>query len=324
MSHFGNTASPHHTDSTHLKPLLCPHHIHTQHMKLHFLGTGTSIGVPQMGCSCKVCRSTDARDKRLRCSTLLETDDHRLILIDCGPDFRAQMVRFMAEHPYEEGTEIPYSVRKMSEMSDEQARAMGLHEAPRFDYAMPRIEAVLLTHEHFDHVAGLDDLRPFSYFHPIDVWAEPNVAAPIISHMGYVFGDKHYPGAPRLTMNHLDVDQSITIGDNTIVPIRVWHGKLPILGFRIGSLAYLTDMKTLGEGELPKLEGVETLVVSALRQEPHATHQTIDDAIALGRKVGARRTYFIHMCHTAGLQAAMDEQLPEGFRFAYDGLSIDC
>ena len=293
-------------------------------MKLHFLGTGTSIGVPQMGCSCSVCRSEDPRDKRLRCSALLETDAHRLILIDCGPDFRTQMLRFIAEHPCTDDTSVHYSVRKMSEMSDEQARKMGLHEAPRFDYAMPRIEAVLLTHEHFDHVAGLDDLRPFSYFHSIDVWAEPNVAEAIINHMGYVFGEKHYPGAPKLTMNPLEEHQSITIGDNEIVPVRVYHGKLPILGYRIGSLAYLTDMSQLGEQEWGKLEGVETLVVSALRDEPHATHQTIEEAIAFGRKVGAKRTYFIHMCHTAGKQADRDEQLPEGFRFAYDGLTIDC
>ena len=293
-------------------------------MKLHFLGTGTSIGVPQMGCSCSVCCSEDARDKRLRCSALIETDDQRLILIDCGPDFRTQMLRFIAEHPYTDDTSVPYSVRKMNEMSDEQARKLGLHEAPRFDYAMPRIEAVLLTHEHFDHVAGLDDLRPFSYFHPIDVWAEPNVAAPIISHMGYVFGAKHYPGAPKLTMNHLDVNIPITIGENEIVPIRVFHGKLPILGFRIGALAYLTDMSQLGEAQMEKLAGVKTLVVSALRHEPHATHQTIEEAIAFGRAVGAQHTYFIHMCHTAGRQADMDKQLPEGFRFAYDGLTIEC
>ncbi len=293
-------------------------------MKLHFLGTGTSIGVPQMGCSCEVCRSEDQRDKRLRCSALVETDDHRLILIDCGPDFRTQMLRFIAEHPYTADTSVPYSVRKMSEMSDEQARKMGLHEAPRFDYAMPCIEAVLLTHEHFDHVAGLDDLRPFSYFHSIDVWAEPNVATAITNHMGYVFGAKHYPGAPKLTMNHLDVEQSITIGDNEIVPIRVYHGKLPILGFRMGSLAYLTDMSRLGEEQMEKLAGVKTLVVSALRHEVHATHQTIDEAIEFSRAVGAERTYFIHMCHTAGKQAEMDEQLPEGVRFAYDGLTIEC
>ena len=293
-------------------------------MKLHFLGTGTSIGVPQMGCSCEVCRSEDPRDKRLRCSALVETDDHRLILIDCGPDFRTQMLRFIAEHNYTDDTSVPYSVRKMSEMSDEQARKMGLHEAPRFDYAMPCIEAVLLTHEHFDHVAGLDDLRPFSYFHSIDVWAEPNVANAITNHMDYVFGAKHYPGAPKLTMNHLDVEQSITIGDNEIVPIRVYHGKLPILGFRMGSLAYLTDMSRLGEEQMEKLAGVKTLVVSALRHEVHATHQTIDEAIEFSRAVGAERTYFIHMCHTAGKQAEMDEQLPEGVRFAYDGLTIEC
>ena len=160
-------------------------------MRLYFLGTGTSSGVPQMGCSCAVCTSTDVRDRRLRCSALLETDDHRLLLIDCGPDFRTQMLRFIAEHPRRPDSPLPYHERHVAEMSDEQARAAGLHEAPRLPYAVPALEAVLLTHEHFDHVAGLDDLRPLSHFSPIDVWAEPNVAAPILQHMGYCFGPHH-------------------------------------------------------------------------------------------------------------------------------------
>lgn len=293
-------------------------------MKLYFLGTGTSSGVPQMGCSCAVCTSTDPRDRRLRCSALLETDDRRLILLDCGPDFRAQMLKFIAEHPHTPGGSVPYRVRDVAEMSDEQARAAGLHEAPRTPYAVPAIESVLLTHEHFDHVAGLDDLRPLSHFHPIDVWAEPNVAAAILRNMAYSFGAKHYPGSPQLTMHEFSIGETFETAGTTVTPIRVMHGRLPIAGFRIGALAYMTDLSELPEGEWEKLRGIRTLVVSALRREPHATHQTLDAAIALARRSGAERSYFIHMCHQAGLQAAADVQLPEGMAYAYDGLEIDC
>ena len=192
------------------KSYLCAQHISLSHMKLYFLGTGTSSGVPQMGCACAVCTSSDPRDRRSRCSALLETDDHRLLLIDCGPDFRSQMLRFIAEHPHRPDSTLPYHERRVAEMSDEQARAAGLHEAPRTPYAVPALEAVLLTHEHFDHVAGLDDLRPLSHFSPIEVWAEPNVAAPILRHMGYCFGKDHYPGSPQLTMHEFAIGQSFT------------------------------------------------------------------------------------------------------------------
>lgn len=293
-------------------------------MRLYFLGTGTSSGVPQMGCSCAVCTSTDVRDHRLRCSALLETDDHRLLLIDCGPDFRTQMLRFIAEHPHRPDSPLPYHERHVAEMSDEQARGAGLHEAPRLPYAVPALEAVLLTHEHFDHVAGLDDLRPLSHFSPIDVWAEPNVAAPILQHMGYCFGKDHYPGSPQLTMHEFSIDQSFTAAGATVIPIRVMHGRLPIAGFRIGDLAYMTDLSALPDSEWPKLRGVRTLVVSALRHEPHHTHQTIEQAVEMARRVNAEHTYFIHMCHQAGRQCEADRQLPEGMRFAYDGLDIEC
>ncbi len=302
---------------------LCAQHISLSHMKLYFLGTGTSSGVPQMGCACAVCTSSDPRDRRSRCSALLETDDHRLLLIDCGPDFRSQMLRFIAEHPFGSGT-LPYHERRVAEMSDEQARAAGLHEAPRTPYAVPALEAVLLTHEHFDHVAGLDDLRPLSHFSPIEVWAEPNVAAPILRHMGYCFGKDHYPGSPQLTMHEFSIDQSFTAAGATVTPIRVMHGRLPIAGFRIGDLAYMTDLSALPDSEWPKLLGVRTLVVSALRPEPHNTHQTLGQAIAMARRVGAARTYFIHMCHQAGRQCEADAQLPEGMAYAYDGLEIEC
>lgn len=305
------------------KSYLCAQHISLSHMKLYFLGTGTSSGVPQMGCACAVCTSSDPRDRRSRCSALLETDDHRLLLIDCGPDFRSQMLRFIAEHPFGSGT-LPYHERRVAEMSDEQARAAGLHEAPRTPYAVPALEAVLLTHEHFDHVAGLDDLRPLSHFSPIEVWAEPNVAAPILRHMGYCFGKDHYPGSPQLTMHEFSIDQSFTAAGATITPIRVMHGRLPIAGFRIGDLAYMTDLSALPDSEWPKLQGVRTLVVSALRPEPHNTHQMLEQAIAMARRVGAAHTYFIHMCHQAGRQCEADAQLPEGMAYAYDGLEIEC
>ncbi len=306
------------------KSYLCAQHISLSHMKLYFLGTGTSSGVPQMGCACAVCTSSDPRDRRSRCSALLETDDHRLLLIDCGPDFRSQMLRFIAEHPHRPDSTLPYHERRVAEMSDEQARAAGLHEAPRTPYAVPALEAVLLTHEHFDHVAGLDDLRPLSHFSPIEVWAEPNVAAPILRHMGYCFGKDHYPGSPQLTMHEFSIDQSFTAAGATVTPIRVMHGRLPIAGFRIGDLAYMTDLSALPDSEWPKLQGVRTLVVSALRPEPHNTHQTLEQAIAMARRVGAARTYFIHMCHQAGRQCEADAQLPEGMAYAYDGLEIEC
>lgn len=306
------------------KSYLCAQHISLSHMKLYFLGTGTSSGVPQMGCACAVCTSSDPRDRRSRCSALLETDDHRLLLIDCGPDFRSQMLRFIAEHPHRPDSTLPYHERRVAEMSDEQARAAGLHEAPRTPYAVPALEAVLLTHEHFDHVAGLDDLRPLSHFSPIEVWAEPNVAAPILRHMGYCFGKDHYPGSPQLTMHEFSIDQSFTAAGTTVTPIRVMHGRLPIAGFRIGDLAYMTDLSALPDSEWPKLQGVRTLVVSALRPEPHNTHQTLEQAIAMARRVGAARTYFIHMCHQAGRQCEADAQLPEGMAYAYDGLEIEC
>lgn len=306
------------------KSYLCAQHISLSHMKLYFLGTGTSSGVPQMGCACAVCTSSDPRDRRSRCSALLETDDHRLLLIDCGPDFRSQMLRFIAEHPHRPDSTLPYHERRVAEMSDEQARAAGLHEAPRTPYTVPALEAVLLTHEHFDHVAGLDDLRPLSHFSPIEVWAEPNVAAPILRHMGYCFGKDHYPGSPQLTMHEFSIDQSFTAAGATVTPIRVMHGRLPIAGFRIGDLAYMTDLSALPDSEWPKLQGVRTLVVSALRPEPHNTHQTLEQAIAMARRVGAARTYFIHMCHQAGRQCEADAQLPEGMAYAYDGLEIEC
>lgn len=251
-------------------------------MKLTFLGTGTSKGVPEIGCTCPTCLSTDKRDKRLRVSALVETDEAR-ILIDCGPDFRMQMLG------------IPFD----------------------------RIDGVLLTHEHYDHTGGIDDLRPFGIFGDIDVFADELTHCHLRERLPYFFREVLYPGVPRLLFHTVQPHTTFHIKGVEVVPLQVMHGKLPILGFRIGKLGFVTDMTEAPEETIKQLTGVDTLVIGALRQRPHATHQTIDEAIEVARSVGARETYLIHMNHEAGLHAETDAQLPEHVHLAYDGLEIE-
>ncbi len=251
-------------------------------MKLTFLGTGTSKGIPEIGCSCSTCMSTDPRDKRLRVSVLIETDDAR-ILIDCGPDFRTQMLG------------IPFD----------------------------RLDGVLLTHEHYDHTGGIDDLRPFGIFGDIDVFADELTHRHLRERLPYFFREVLYPGVPRLLFHTVEPLCPFTIKNIEITPLQVIHGKLPILGYRIGNLGFVTDMTDAPEETLDQLMGIDTLIIGALRQRPHATHQTIDKAIAAARHVKARETYLIHMNHEAGLHAETSASLPEHVHLAYDGLAIE-
>ena len=251
-------------------------------MKLTFLGTGTSCGVPVIGCQCKVCQSVDAKDKRTRCSALVETESTR-ILIDCGPDFRQQI--------------LPQPFRK--------------------------IDGILITHSHYDHMGGMDDIRPYCQFGAINVYADPIAKKGMLEMLPYCFAENRYPGVPAIGLHEIHPHKPLQIGDMEVMPIQVMHGKLPILGFRIGKLTYITDMKTIDDSELKYIEGTELLVVNALRfDKPHHSHQLMDDAIAFARRVGAKRTLIIHVCHDVGLHEEVNRILPEGIQLAYDGQEI--
>ena len=252
------------------------------------LGTGTSTGIPVPACSCEVCTSSDKNDDRLRCSCLIEVAGLS-ILVDAGPDFRTQCLR----------------------------------------YGIETIDAVLITHEHFDHVAGLDDLRAFLLKNRsrMPVFASPRTANVLRDRLAYIFVDGSYPGVPNLEL--LEVDDRFQVTGRSdpdrsvdVRCIDVLHGTLPIIGFRIGRFAYVTDASEIPRLSLDRLQGVDTLILSALRREPHSTHFTFDEAIAAARLIGARKTYFIHMTHSI-LHARDGKSLPEGIELGYDGLVVE-
>lgn len=238
--------------------------------------------MPTIGCQCRVCRSTDPKDKRLRCSALVETGQTRL-LIDCGPDFRQQM---MAQ---------PFR----------------------------RIDGILITHAHYDHMGGMDDVRPYCQFGEINVYADPIARKGLLEMLPYCFAENRYPGVPAIQLHEVHKHEPFTIGDISIMPIEVMHGRLPILGYRMGPLTYITDMKTIADGELEYIKGTEVLVVNALRQEPHHSHQTVAEAVSFARRVGARRTLLIHSSHHIGLHDEVNASLPSDIQLAYDGQVVE-
>ena len=252
-------------------------------MKLTFLGTGTSVGVPTIGCTCRVCSSTEPHDKRLRASVLVESGDTR-VLVDCGPDFRQQML----------GREFK------------------------------KIDAVLLTHEHYDHVGGIDDLRPFCTFGEVDVYADGNTVGDLRRRIPYCFGESKYPGVPKINLSVVEPHRPFSIGSIDVLPIQVMHGKLPILGYRFGDLVYITDMKTIRKEEMEYLKGVKILIVNALRFSPeHHSHMTVNEAMEFIRMVSPQKTYFTHMGHDIGLHEEVNRQLPDDMDLAYDGQMIE-
>jgi phosphoribosyl 1,2-cyclic phosphate phosphodiesterase len=186
-----------------------------------------------------------------------------------------------------------------------------------------KIDGILITHSHYDHVGGMDDIRPYCQFGEINVYADPVARKGMLEMLPYCFAENRYPGVPAIGLHEIHKHEPFRIGDLDIMPIEVMHGKLPILGYRIGKLAYITDMKTIEESEYPYLEGTELLVVNALRfTKPHHSHQLVDDALAFAHRVGAKQTLLIHVCHDIGLHESVNRLLPEGVQLAYDGQEV--
>jgi phosphoribosyl 1,2-cyclic phosphate phosphodiesterase len=237
-----------------------------------------------IGCVCEVCRSLDFRDKRLRTSVLVETES-TAILVDAGPDFRQQMLRKRQR----------------------------------------RLDAVLITHEHKDHVAGLDDVRAFNFLQEksMPVYGLPRVLKQLKVEYAYAFAEHKYPGVPKIELYELNAGDRLTLGDIGIDSIPVMHAKLPILGFRMGDLAYITDANFLSPEALKLIEGCKVLVLNALQKQAHISHYTLDEAVELAKATGIPRVYFIHMSHRMGRHAAIARELPEGIELAWDGLEIE-
>lgn len=252
-------------------------------MRITFLGSGTSQGVPVIACPCAVCHSADPRDKRLRSSILVETGPAHFV-IDSGPDFRYQMLRAQVK----------------------------------------RLDAIVYTHGHKDHTAGLDDVRAFNYFQQkeVDVYANLETQEVLHREFRYIFENKSYPGIPQIRLHEL-VNAPFRINGLEILPVRVLHYQLEVFGFRIGDFCYITDANYIAPEEIEKIRGSKVLVLNALRREPHISHFTLSEAIALAQEVGAETTYLTHISHQLGLHTEVTAELPAGIRLAYDGLQLD-
>ena len=251
-------------------------------MKLTFLGTGTSQGVPVVACQCPVCLSDDSKDKRLRASVMIETDSQCLV-IDAGPDFRQQMLSHRVRH----------------------------------------LNGILLTHEHVDHIFGLDDIRAFNWVQKqaTDIYAEERVQIAIRRIFDYVFASYRYPGIPQMHL-HLIENTPFSIGDLEIIPIRGYHYKLPVFGFRLGKMAYVTDVNRLDDAEIDKLRGLDVLVLNALRKEEHISHYKLGQALEIISEVKPGKAFLTHLSHQMGFHDVVQKELPDNVSLAYDGLQI--
>lgn len=252
-------------------------------MKVTFLGTGTSQGVPVIACDCEVCRSTDERDQRLRSSIMLSKDDCNVV-IDTGPDFRQQMLREKVQS----------------------------------------LEAVVFTHEHKDHVAGLDDIRAFNFKQGGDmaVYATARVQEALRREFHYVFASIRYPGVPSLELRDMDLEP-FEIGSIHFIPIEVMHHRMPVRAFRIGDFAYVTDANYIAPDEFDKLRGVDVLVINALRKQTHLSHFSLDQALSVIEELQPKQAWLTHISHMLGRHADVERELPPHVRIAYDGLQID-
>ena len=256
----------------------------TPPLRITFLGTGTSSGVPMIACSCEVCTSTDKKDNRLRSSILVESTT-TTIVIDTTPDFRYQMLRIGAK----------------------------------------KLDAVLFTHPHKDHIAGLDDVRAFNFFQrkSMLLYGNSMTLDAVMREFAYAFADKKYPGVPELELNEITLEPFI-IGDIPITPIEVWHLKMPVYGFRFGDFTYITDANRIDESEKEKIRGSQVLVVNALRKEKHISHYALDEAIELVGELQVPEAYFTHISHQLGRHAVIEKELPQGINLGYDGLVLKC
>ncbi len=252
-------------------------------LKITFLGTGTSQGVPVIACNCKTCKSEDERDKRLRSSILVETENLTLI-IDTGPDFRQQMLRANTRH----------------------------------------LDAVLFTHEHRDHIAGLDDIRAFNFIQqqPMEVYCEERVHQSLANEFPYIFAENKYPGVPQINVNIIN-NQTFSINGTKIIPVKAMHFRLPVLGFRIADFAYLTDANFIAEEEKEKLFGIKYFIVNALRREKHVSHFTLGQALDLITELSPRRAFLTHISHQLGPVAEIEKDLPANVSIAQDGFVLE-
>lgn len=251
-------------------------------LKITFLGTGTSSGVPMIACNCYVCTSSDPKDKRLRSSILVASPNTTLV-VDTTPDFRYQMLRAHVNH----------------------------------------LDAVLFTHPHKDHIAGLDDVRAYNYFQeqPMQIYANQMTIDGLMREFAYAFADKKYPGVPNLELNTIGLEPFV-IGDIPIIPVMVWHLKMPVFGFRFGAFTYITDANRIDEPEKEKIRGSQVLVINALRKEKHISHYTLGEAIALAEELSIPEVYFTHISHQLGQHHEIDASLPAGMHLAWDGLVL--